>query len=101
MPIDVSLAAATLAFSRGRAGTATYVASAVFIIAAVYWWLRGRGNAWGPRPTIGLPLYALSTSAIIAYRFLTPPPATTALVHLAATRNDDRVPTAPDFPDFS
>jgi len=71
MPIDVSLAAGTLVLSRGRAGTATYVASAVFIGAAVYWWRARNGNFWGPRPTIGLPLYALSSSAIIAYRFLT------------------------------
>jgi len=74
VPIDVSLAAGTLALSRGRAGTATYVASAVFVAAAMYWWLRGKGNAWGPKPTVGLPLYALSTSAIIAYRFLSAPP---------------------------
>ena len=73
MPIDIALAAATLMLSRGRAGTATYVASAVFITAAVYWWLRGRGNVWGPRPTIGLPLYAVATSVIIAQRFLTAP----------------------------
>jgi acyl phosphate:glycerol-3-phosphate acyltransferase len=76
MPIDVSLAAATLALSRGRSETATYIASAVFVTAALYWCLRSRGNLWGPRPTIGLPLYALSTSAIIAYRFLTASAAT-------------------------
>jgi acyl phosphate:glycerol-3-phosphate acyltransferase len=74
VPIDVSLAAGTLALSRGRAGIATYVASAVFVAAALYWWLRRKGNAWGPTPTVGLPLYALSTSAIIAYRFLSAPP---------------------------
>jgi acyl phosphate:glycerol-3-phosphate acyltransferase len=75
VPIDVSLAAGTLVLSRGRAGTATYVASAVFVAAALYWWLRAKGNGWGPRPTLGLPLYAFSTSAIIAYRFLTAPSA--------------------------
>ena len=74
MPIDVSLAAGTLMLSRGRAGTATYVASAVFIAAAVYWWRARKGNFWGPKPTVGLPLYAISSSAIIAYRFLTAPP---------------------------
>jgi len=98
MPIDVSLAAATLAFSRGRAGTATYVASAVFITAAVYWWRRGRGNVWGPRPTIGLPLYALSTSAIIAYRFLTAPPATTSQTHLAEMKMETVEPATADVP---
>lgn len=75
MPIDVSLAAGTLMLSRGRAGTATYVASAIFIAAAVYWWRTDKGNVWGPKPTVGLPLYAMSSSAIIAYRFLTAPPA--------------------------
>ena len=74
VPVDVSLAAGTLALSRGRAEWATYLASAVFVAAALYWWRRGKGNAWGPRPTVGLPLYALSTSAIIAYRFLTAAP---------------------------
>ena len=75
IPVDISLAAATLALSRGQAGTATYIASAVFVAAALYWWLGRRRNLWGPKPTIGLPLYALSTSAIIAYRFLTAPTA--------------------------
>jgi glycerol-3-phosphate acyltransferase PlsY len=74
MPVDVSLAAATLALSRGRAGAATYIASAVFIAAALFWWRGGKGNVWGPKPTIGLPLYAISSSAIIAYRFLKAPP---------------------------
>lgn len=73
MPIDVALAAGTLMLSRGRAGTASYVASAVFIGAAVYWWRARKGNFWGPKPTVGLPLYALSSSAIIAYRFLAAP----------------------------
>ena len=73
MPIDVGLAAATLALSKGRAGTATYVASAVFIAAAVYWWRGKKRNLWGPKPTAGLPLYAITSSAIIAYRFLTAP----------------------------
>ena len=100
MPVDISLAAATLMLSRGRAGTATYTASAVFVTAAIYWWVRGRGNLWGPNPTIGLPLYALSTSAIIAYRFLTPPmapaspPQTAALqtIPLKAKRSLSRNP---------
>jgi glycerol-3-phosphate acyltransferase PlsY len=80
MPIDVGLAAATLALSRGRAGTATYVASAVFIGAAMYWWRARKGNLWGPKATAGLPLYALSSSAIIAYRFLTAPSASEQIV---------------------
>lgn len=73
MPVDLGLAAGTLALSRGRAGTATYVASAIFIAAAAYWWLIKKGNLWGPKATAGLPLYAVSSSAIIVYRFLTAP----------------------------
>jgi glycerol-3-phosphate acyltransferase PlsY len=73
MPIDLGLAAATMALSKGRAGTATYIASAVFITASVYWWRAKKGNLWGPKPTAGLPLYAITSSAIIAYRFLTAP----------------------------
>ena len=73
MPIDLGLAAATMALSKGRAGTATYIASAVFIAASVYWWRAKKGNLWGPKPTAGLPLYAITSSAIIAYRFLTAP----------------------------
>ena len=88
MPVDISLAAATLMLSRGRAGTATYMASAVFITAALYWWLRGSGNLWGPKPTIGLPLYALSTSAIIAYRFLTAPTAPASPPETGALQSD-------------
>jgi glycerol-3-phosphate acyltransferase PlsY len=78
MPIDVTLAAATLALSRGRAGLATYIASAVFICAAIFWWRSDKNNLWGPKPTAWLPLYALSSSAIIAYRFLSAPPVATS-----------------------
>jgi len=88
MPIDVSLAAATLAFSRGRAGLATYIASAVFICAAIFWWRTGKGNLWGPKPTGWLPLYALSSSAIISYRFLSAP-STPALSPQAAKAQSD------------
>jgi acyl phosphate:glycerol-3-phosphate acyltransferase len=93
MPIDVSLAAGTLALSGGKAGMATYVASAIFVTAAFYWWLGGRGNIWGPRPTIGLPLYALSTSGIIIYRFLTAPPAFSPSRRVADAQTESREQT--------
>lgn len=72
-PVDVGLAAGVLALSRGRAEWSTFIASGVFVAAATYWWARRKGNAWGPDATIGLPLYAAITSAVIAYRFLTAP----------------------------
>lgn len=72
-PVDVALAAAVFALSRGRAEWSTYVASAVFTAAATYWWLRKKGNAWGPETAIGLPLYAAATSAAIIYKFVSAP----------------------------
>jgi glycerol-3-phosphate acyltransferase PlsY len=70
MPIDVALAAMTLAYSKGRAGLATYVASAVFTASSLVWWKTQRGNLWGPRPSGWLPVYSAATSAVICYRFL-------------------------------
>ena len=72
-PVDVGLAAGVLALSRGGAEWATFTASACFVAAATYWWVRRKGNAWGPEATAGLPLYAAITSAVIAYRFLQAP----------------------------
>ncbi len=46
---------------------------AVFVVAALAWRLFRLPNAWGTKPTWGLPLYAAATSAIIAYRFLGAP----------------------------
>ena len=72
-PIDASLAGAALLLLRGRGDAATYVASAAFTLVATYWWLTRKGNLWGPKPTAGLPLYALTSSAVIALSFLRSP----------------------------
>ncbi len=84
-PMDLAVAAAAFFLSKGRASlaagpddqpaarTGALVASGLFSAAATYWWLRRKGNLWGPRSTVGLPLYALTTSGIIAFRFLTQP----------------------------
>ena len=69
VPVDVGVAVAGFARTR-HAGKATMLASAVFVAASVVWWLRRLPNGWGPKPTPGLPLYALATSAIIAWRFV-------------------------------
>lgn len=71
-PIDVGVAVGIFRLSRGHVELATYAASACFVTAATYWWLKEKRNLWGPQPTFGLPLYALATSALIAYRFLAP-----------------------------
>jgi glycerol-3-phosphate acyltransferase PlsY len=66
VPVDVALAAGTLALSSGQAGMATYVASSAFVGAAMLWALGRRRNLWGPQPSPWLPAYAFATSAIIA-----------------------------------
>ncbi|HEY5624918.1 MAG TPA: glycerol-3-phosphate acyltransferase [Dehalococcoidia bacterium] len=77
-PADVALATTLSFLSRGRAELSAGITSAVFVLAATYWWAAKRGNAWGPEPTAGLPLYALASSSLIIYRFVTaPPPAET------------------------
>jgi glycerol-3-phosphate acyltransferase PlsY len=70
LPADLALSGALLIASSGRAKFATSVASACFVVAAGYWHVKRKGNLWGPKATIGLPLYALITSAAVAYRFL-------------------------------
>ena len=85
-PFDLAVFATTFFLSKGRASLATaapdtkppaitgaLVASGLFSAAATYRWLRGSGNLWGPKSTAGLPLYALATSGIIAFRLLTRP----------------------------
>jgi glycerol-3-phosphate acyltransferase PlsY len=71
MPVDLALAGGTLGLSRGQANLSAYLASTVFTVASLIWWRARRGNLWGPAPTIGLPLYAAATSAVICWRFYT------------------------------
>ncbi len=73
-PADVALATGLSFLSRGRAEVSAGVTSAVFVLAATYWWAARRKNAWGPEPTVGLPLYALASSALIIQRLLSAPP---------------------------
>lgn len=80
-PIDLAVAGitATRRFRR-RARAATLVASAAWVAGGVIWWRRGWPNLWGPEPSAALPLAAATTSAVIAYKFMSatppaPPPA--------------------------
>ena len=73
-PADVALATGLSFLSRGRAELSAGVTSAVFVLAATYWWAARRKNAWGPEPTAGLPLYALASGSLIIYRLLSAPP---------------------------
>jgi len=62
----VAAAAARLTDSARRAND---VSSAVWCGAALLWWWRRWPNLWGPEPTAALPLSAIVTSALIAWRF--------------------------------
>jgi acyl phosphate:glycerol-3-phosphate acyltransferase len=75
-PIDLAVAAATMSMPRWkqRAFTATLVSSAAWVLGAVVWWRRQWPNLWGPRPTGGLPVAAVVSSVVIAYRFATARP---------------------------
>lgn len=70
-PIDAAVAVATAASPRwkGRAFASTGVASIVWVIASFLWWRRQWPTAWGPRPTMALPLGAVVSSVVILDRF--------------------------------
>jgi acyl phosphate:glycerol-3-phosphate acyltransferase len=75
---DLAVAALAAVGSR-NAERAAQCSAIAFTGAAISWWRAGRSNGWGPRPTVGLPLFAATTSAMVLAKF-------------AATR----APTVPD-----
>ena len=67
-PIDAAVAAA------GAVGTrnpelATRVSAMAWTFSALLWWRFRWSNAWGPRPTVGLPMFAAASSAMILTKF--------------------------------
>jgi glycerol-3-phosphate acyltransferase PlsY len=52
-----------------RAFAATATASACWVAAGVVWVRRGWPNAWGPEPSMALPLSAAASSAVILDKF--------------------------------
>ena len=64
----VGLAAASPAWKR-RAFAATAVSSACWVAAGVVWAKKGWSNAWGPEPTMALPLASAATSVVILDKF--------------------------------
>lgn len=71
-PVDVAVAAAASAVPvvRQRAFGATLASSVFWVWGGLLWWRKGWSNAWGPKPTVMLPISALLSSAIIAERFV-------------------------------
>jgi acyl phosphate:glycerol-3-phosphate acyltransferase len=83
-PIDLGVAAVVAANPRWKHRTfaATLVSSGFWIIGAFIWWRRSLPNLWGPRPTVALPLAAIASSAVIAYKFkVASPPRMPAAEH--------------------
>lgn len=72
VPIDLGVVAVSWVASK-HAALATLTASSVFVAAALVFYRRSWDNLWGPPASAGLPLYAVATSAMITYRFVTAP----------------------------
>jgi acyl phosphate:glycerol-3-phosphate acyltransferase len=70
-PIDLAIATVTVSNPRWRqrAFTATAVSSVCWVLGGLLWWARGWKNLWGPRPSLGLPVAAATSSAVIVHRF--------------------------------
>lgn len=71
-PIDaaVGIATAAMPWWRRRAFGATAVSSVCWVAGGVVWWRKGLANAWGPKPTVALPLASAVSSVVIVERFL-------------------------------
>ncbi len=71
-PIDTMVGAVVsrLPVFERQAFAATEVASATWVTLSTLWWRKKLPNPGAPAATIGLPLAALATSAIIRYRFV-------------------------------
>lgn len=67
-PIDAAVAALGALRSK-QAEDATRLACAVWVAAALVAWRRRLPNAWGPAPSVGLPLFAGASSAMILAKF--------------------------------
>lgn len=67
-PIDTAVAIAGATASR-NANRTIWWSCAAWIISSLVWWRRRLPNAWGPEPTIGLPLFAIAGSAMIIAKF--------------------------------
>jgi glycerol-3-phosphate acyltransferase PlsY len=86
-PVDLGVAALTSTGRwRSRSYAATAVASVAWVLGALLWWRKGWRNGWGPAPDGDLVAAAVTSSAVILYKFATatappttpPPPSTGA-----------------------
>lgn len=52
-----------------RSHAVTALLAVGWVGSSLVWWRQGRSNAWGPAPTIALPVAAVVSSAIVLRRF--------------------------------
>ena len=67
-PIDAAVAGFAAAAHRNAERT-IWPSCSVWVAASAVWWWRRLPNAWGPPPTVGLPLFAALSSAMILTKF--------------------------------
>ena len=67
-PIDTAVALLGALRSRNAEQTTRW-SCAAWVAASVVWSRRRMPNAWGPPPTVGLPLFAAASSAMILTKF--------------------------------
>ena len=70
-PLDFLVAGASVAspFFKQRARMSMTISSSVWVATSALWWRRNLPNAWGPAPTIGLPIASAISAAVILNRF--------------------------------
>ena len=61
--------AMVLAVVSHRATLGTYLACAVWVVAAVLWWAFGWWNAWGPEPDAWLVVFSVAGAGLILWAF--------------------------------
>lgn len=67
-PVD-AVALATGALGLRNAERAIWVVCPLWVVSALVWWLAGLPNLWGPDPTVGLPVFAVVSAALIVWKF--------------------------------
>jgi glycerol-3-phosphate acyltransferase PlsY len=67
-PVEVAVAAFG-ALSTKNAERAVLLTAPVWISAAFAWWLADLPDAWGPEPSVGLPIAAIASVAMILTKF--------------------------------
>lgn len=76
-PVDAA-ALAGGALGLRNAERAIWVVGPLWIVSAFVWWLADLPNLWGPEPTVGLPVFAVVSAAVILGKFSTSRPAAPA-----------------------